>query len=194
MSTTIRAVVMGTGAVGKSAVTISLCQKKFVEEYDPTIEDSYRKNLVVDESVYELDLLDTAGQEEYSAMRDAYMSEGEAFALVYAVNSRDSFESLVEFADLISRLRDCDVKRVPLVLIANKTDLPEEDWQVCEREGTAFASRIGATYVATSAKTGANVELAFATLIRRVVVMRNAELKNETSERKKKMRNACSIL
>jgi GTPase KRas protein len=185
---------MGTGAVGKSAVTISLCQKKFVEEYDPTIEDSYRKSLVVDSSVYELDLLDTAGQEEYSAMRDAYMSEGEAFALVYAVNSRDSFESLVEFADLISRLRDCDVKRVPLVLIANKTDLPEEDWQVCEREGTAFASRIGATYVATSAKTGANVELAFATLIRRVVAMRNAEVKSETSERKKKMRNACSIL
>jgi hypothetical protein len=77
MSTTVCAVVLGTGAVGKSAITISLCQKKFIEEYDPTIEDSYRKNLVVDESPYELDLLDTAGQEEYSAMRDSYMAEGE---------------------------------------------------------------------------------------------------------------------
>ena len=152
------------------------------------------QNLVVDENCYELDLLDTAGQEEYSAMRDAYMSEGEAFALVYAVNSRDSFESLAEFADLIGRIRDCDVKGVPLVLVANKTDLPEEQWQVSEREGTAFASRIGATYVATSAKTGANVELAFATLIRRVLAMRTAEAKSGEADRKKKMRKACAIL
>ena len=95
---------------------------------------------------------------------------------------------------MIGRIRDCDVKGVPLVLVANKTDLPEEEWQVTEREGTAFASRIGATYVATSAKTGANVELAFATLIRRVVAMRANEQKSGEAERKKKMRKACAIL
>ncbi len=54
----------------------------FVEEYDPTIEDSYRKQLEVDGGVYLLDLLDTAGQEKYSAMQDQYMRQGDAYLMV----------------------------------------------------------------------------------------------------------------
>ena len=63
-------VVVGGGGVGKSALTIQLIQNQFVTEYDPTIEDSYRKQVTIDEETCCLDILDTAGQEEYSAMRD----------------------------------------------------------------------------------------------------------------------------
>ena len=63
-------VVVGGGGVGKSALTIQLIQNHFVDEYDPTIEDSYRKQVTIDEETCLLDILDTAGQEEYSAMRD----------------------------------------------------------------------------------------------------------------------------
>jgi small GTP-binding protein len=56
-------VVVGGGGVGKSALTIQFIQSHFVEEYDPTIEDSYRKQCVIDEEVAVLDILDTAGQE-----------------------------------------------------------------------------------------------------------------------------------
>ena len=63
-------VVVGGGGVGKSALTIRLIQNHFVDEYDPTIEDSYRKQVTIDEETCLLDILDTAGQEEYSAMRD----------------------------------------------------------------------------------------------------------------------------
>ena len=63
-------VVVGGGGVGKSALTIQLIQNHFVDEYDPTIEDSYRKQVTIDEEVCLLDILYTAGQEEYSAMRD----------------------------------------------------------------------------------------------------------------------------
>ena len=75
-------VVVGGGGVGKSCLTIQLIQSHFVDEYDPTIEgmtvisiaeadckfnfaDSYRKQVVIDEEVALLDVLDTAGQEEY---------------------------------------------------------------------------------------------------------------------------------
>jgi GTPase KRas protein len=54
--------------VGKSALTIQFIQSHFVDEYDPTIEDSYRKQCVIDEEVALLDVLDTAGQEEYSCV------------------------------------------------------------------------------------------------------------------------------
>lgn len=48
-------VVVGGGGVGKSALTIQFIQSHFVEEYDPTIEDSYRKQCVIDEEVAVLD-------------------------------------------------------------------------------------------------------------------------------------------
>ena len=63
-------VIVGGGGVGKSALTIQLIQNHFIDEYDPTIEDSYRKQVTIDEETCLLDILDTAGQEEYSAMRD----------------------------------------------------------------------------------------------------------------------------
>lgn len=44
-----------------------------------------------------LDILDTAGQEEYSAMRDQYMRTGEGFLLVFAVNSPKSFEDIGKY-------------------------------------------------------------------------------------------------
>ncbi len=58
-------------------------QGHFIDEYDPTIEDAYSKSLSVDDKVFQLDVLDTAGQEEYSAMREMYLETGEAFVVVY---------------------------------------------------------------------------------------------------------------
>ena len=79
--------VLGGGGVGKSALTIRLVNDNFLEEYDPTIEDSYRKNATMDEVVngvlnkvsVRIDILDTAGQEEFSAMQDLWMREGQGF-------------------------------------------------------------------------------------------------------------------
>lgn len=59
-----KCVIVGGGGVGKSALTIQLIQGHFVDEYDPTIEDSYRKQVTIDNETCLLDVLDTAGQEE----------------------------------------------------------------------------------------------------------------------------------
>ncbi|KAI9434188.1 P-loop containing nucleoside triphosphate hydrolase protein [Lactarius indigo] len=60
-----RLVVIGSGGVGKSALTIQFMHNHFVDEYDPTIEDSYRKQCVIDGEDALVDILDTAGQEEF---------------------------------------------------------------------------------------------------------------------------------
>lgn len=90
------------GGVGKSALTIQLIQNHFIDEYDPTIEDSYRKQVVVDGETCLLDILDTAGQEEYSAMRDQYMRTGEGFLCVFAVNNIKSFEDIKQYREQVS--------------------------------------------------------------------------------------------
>ncbi|RXN11421.1 hypothetical protein ROHU_010653 [Labeo rohita] len=96
-------VVVGAGGVGKSALTIQLIQNHFVDEYDPTIEDSYRKQVVIDGETCLLDILDTAGQEEYSAMRDQYMRTGEGFLCVFAINNTKSFEDIHQYSFRIFR-------------------------------------------------------------------------------------------
>jgi small GTP-binding protein len=97
--------------VGKSALTIQLIQNHFVDEYDPTIEDSYRKQVVIDGETCLLDILDTAGQEEYSAMRDQYMRTGEGFLLVFAVNNAKSFEDISAYREQIKRVKDAEEVR-----------------------------------------------------------------------------------
>merc|ERR1712184_213120 len=94
VASTYRVVVVGGGGVGKSALTIQFIQSYFVTDYDPTIEDSYQKQCVIDGTVAKLDILDTAGQEEFSAMREQYMRSGEGFLLVFSLSDRKSFEEL----------------------------------------------------------------------------------------------------
>ncbi|KZV91444.1 24 kDa ras-like protein [Exidia glandulosa HHB12029] len=158
-------VVVGDGGVGKSALTIQFIQSQFVGEYDPTIEDSYRKQCVIDDEVALLDVLDTAGQEEYSAMREQYMRTGEGFLLVYSITSRDSFDAISTFYQQILRVNDKD--SFPVVVVANKCDL-EYERQVGMNEGRDLAKRFNCRFIETSAKQRINVDEAFSTLVREI--------------------------
>ncbi|CDM30820.1 hypothetical protein DTO013E5_533 [Penicillium roqueforti] len=158
-------VVVGGGGVGKSCLTIQLIQSHFVDEYDPTIEDSYRKQCVIDDEVALLDVLDTAGQEEYSAMREQYMRTGEGFLLIYSITSRQSFEEIMTFQQQILRVKDKDY--FPIIVVANKCDL-EKERVVSEAEGEALARQFGCKFIETSAKSRINVENAFYDLVREI--------------------------
>ncbi|KAI9261735.1 ras-like protein 1 [Sporodiniella umbellata] len=151
-------VMVGGGGVGKSALTIQFIQSHFVDEYDPTIEDSYRKQCVIDSETALLDVLDTAGQEEYSAMREQYMRNGEGFLLVYSINSTMSFEEISTFHQQICRVKDRDY--FPMVLVGNKCDL-ETERQVPSQAGKDLARKFGCQFIETSAKQRINVEEAF---------------------------------
>lgn len=159
----LKLVVVGGGGVGKSALTIQLIHSHFVDEYDPTIEDSYRKQVVIDNEVQVLDILDTAGQEEYSAMREQYMRTGEGFLLVYSITSKTSFEELMTYYQQIQRVKDSDY--VPIVIVGNKSDL-EDERQVSYEEGVRLAKQFNSPFMETSAKQNINVEDAFYTLAR----------------------------
>jgi len=158
-------VIVGGGGVGKSALTIQLIQNHFIDEYDPTIEDSYRKQVTIDDETCLLDILDTAGQEEYSAMRDQYMRTGQGFLCVFAITSRTSFEEVSAFREQILRVKDAD--KVPLVICGNKCDL-ETERQVSKNEGQELAKSFESPFMETSAKARINVEESFFELVREI--------------------------
>jgi GTPase KRas len=159
-------VIVGGGGVGKSALTIQLIQNHFIDEYDPTIEDSYRKQVTIDNETCLLDILDTAGQEEYSAMRDQYMRTGQGFICVYAITSRSSFDEISSFREQILRVKD-ELDKVPMVVAANKCDL-ESERQVTTAEGQDLAKSFGCPFYETSAKARINVEDSFYQLVREI--------------------------
>ncbi|KYQ99923.1 Ras GTPase [Tieghemostelium lacteum] len=165
MSKLLKLVIVGDGGVGKSALTIQLTQNQFIAEYDPTIENSYRKQVNIDEEVFMLDILDTAGQEEYSAMRDQYIRSGRGFLIVYSIVSRPSFEAVTSFRDQILRVKD--IATYPIVIIGNKADLDKER-KVTAMEGKELARSFGAPFLETSAKSRVNVEESFFTLVREI--------------------------
>ncbi|KAJ3250643.1 Ras GTPase [Chytriomyces hyalinus] len=162
-----RIVVVGGGGVGKSALSIQFIQSQFVDEYDPTIEDSYRKQVQVDNEVAILDILDTAGQEEYSAMREQYMRTGEGFLLVYSITSKHSFEDISNFHAQILRVKDRD-RYFPCVLVGNKCDL-EQERAVAAQEGVNASKQFGGIpFFEASARTRHNVDEAFYELVRQI--------------------------
>uniref|UniRef100_A0A4X1VT97 RAS related n=1 Tax=Sus scrofa TaxID=9823 RepID=A0A4X1VT97_PIG len=136
-SETHKLVVVGGGGVGKSALTIQFIQSYFVSDYDPTIEDSYTKICTVDGVPARLDILDTAGQEEFGAMREQYMRAGHGFLLVFAINDRQSFNEVGKLFTQILRVKDRD--DFPIVLVGNKADL-ETQRQVPRSEASPSAT------------------------------------------------------
>lgn len=151
-------VVVGGGGVGKSALTIQFIQSYFVSDYDPTIEDSYTKICSVDGRPVRLDILDTAGQEEFSAMREQYLRSGEGFLLVFAITDRGSFNEIQKLHTQILRVKDRD--DFPMVLVGNKADL-DSHRQVSQEEAESFSRENRILYMESSAKLRQNVDEAF---------------------------------
>ena len=168
-------VVMGGGGVGKSALTTMYISNNFLKEYDPTIEDNYRKQTVIDGEVALLDILDTAGQEEYSTMRDQYIHYGQGFLLVYSITSRNSFSEVTAIRESI--LRSKDVDKVPMVLCGTKSDL-EHERTVLKSEGADLASNFGCPFFESSARMHLNVDETFAEVVRAI---RKDELEKDST-------------
>lgn len=176
--------------------TQQLCLNHFVETYDPTIEDSYRKQVVVDGQACMLEVLDTAGQEEYTALRNQWIRDAEGFVIVYSIYSRSSFARCGRFYDQIRRVKerppfpyselstalqgienDCS----PIVLVGHDYIEDEEaesrgTWgrEVSWKEGNALARELGCEYVEACAKTCMNVEKAFYDVVRELRKQRAA--------------------
>eukprot|EP01130_Rhizamoeba_saxonica_P019136 TRINITY_DN980_c2_g3_i1.p1 TRINITY_DN980_c2_g3~~TRINITY_DN980_c2_g3_i1.p1 ORF type:complete len:184 (+),score=35.48 TRINITY_DN980_c2_g3_i1:358-909(+) len=178
-------IVSGAEGVGKSALTIQLIENRFVECYDPTIEDSYRKQVTIDNKECLLDILDTAGQEEYSSfhMRDRYIRTGQGFLLVYSIASRSSFDRIDQFYDKIVKVHDGDEK--PMVLIGNKCDL-DHDRKVSVDEAMEKATLWNCPMLETSAKARINVEEGFFMLTRLV--------RDQIDQMKLKKKEKCLIM
>ncbi|KFO29842.1 Ras-related protein O-RAL [Fukomys damarensis] len=168
----------------------------FVEDYEPTKADSYRKKVVLDGEEVQIDILDTAGQEDYAAIRDNYFRSGEGFLLVFSITEHESFTATAEFREQILRVK-AEEDKIPLLVVGNKSDL-EERRQVPVEEARSKAEEWGVQYVETSAKTRANVDKVFFDLMREIRAKKVSENKDKngkkSSKNKKSFKERCCLL
>ena len=160
-----KVIMVGSGSTGKSALTLQFMYDEFVEEYEPTKADSYQKKVVLDAEEVQIDLLDTAGEEDYAAIRDKNFRSREGFLCVFSITQDESFQAAKEFREQIVRVKGKET--IPFILVGNKSDLTDQRAVTLEN-AQAQANEWKVPYVETSAKTRENVDKVFFDLMREI--------------------------
>jgi small GTP-binding protein len=159
----IKCVVVGDGAVGKTCMLVAYAEDRFPEEYLPTVFDNYAAQMVVDGNPICLELWDTAGQEDYDRVRPLSYPNTDVFLVAFSVTSRTSFTNVRDkwLPELLSQpLVDLSVSKV--ILVGTKSDLRGDAAAaaatggdlVSREEGEALAKQLACVrYLECSART-----------------------------------------
>lgn len=172
-----------------TAITIQFTSSVFAADYDPTIEDAYRIDAEIDNEVVGLDILDTAGQEVFSAVRDRYMRDGEGFLLVYSLIERTTFVPMAKISEQIKRVKDTD-RHVPIVLVGNKSDMADKR-EVSRGEGDLLARQLNCPFFETSAKLRIHIDECFHELVREI---KKAQQEKNREETEKVSKGGCCVV
>ncbi|KAG5639018.1 hypothetical protein H0H81_007926 [Sphagnurus paluster] len=150
--------VLGSRSVGKSSMIVQFTESQFIESYYPTIESTFTKPVTYKGTEYTCEIIDTAGQDEYSLLGPKHAIGIHGFVLVYSITSRKSFDMIQVIYDKI--IDFCGVMDIPCVIVGSKMDL-DSSRQVQTEEGESLADRNKAAWVETSAKNNVNVAKVF---------------------------------
>ncbi|QGN13642.1 GTP-binding protein rhb1 [Kluyveromyces marxianus] len=161
-------IVLGSRNVGKTTLLVQLTESHFVESYYPTIENQFIHEFVLKkpngtELKFNLDIVDTSGQDEFSMINAKSMLGVAGCILMYSVANRHSFEILELIRDKM--LDMLGLRELPIVLVGNKIDLER---QVSYQEGEELAKRLKCGFVEICVKQGSGIEMPFKTLIQKI--------------------------
>eukprot|EP00048_Salpingoeca_helianthica_P019990 m.4310 g.4310 ORF g.4310 m.4310 type:complete len:239 (-) comp4245_c0_seq1:73-789(-) len=214
-----RIVVLGAHNVGKSCLVTRYVQNKFNPYHEPTIEDNYLINMSLDGRNQKTEILDTAGMDVhlrasepelfdsavllvqsntlgrndsfFDELKDLYLRRGHAFVLVYDVTSKSSFDDAMQLRGDIARCRGMD--EVPVVLVGNKIDVPEEEREV----DIALAQRVAQSWqcphLLVSAKTGQNVNEPFEVALRQRIHRQRRPPPTRAKSRLRSLHDHCCV-
>ena len=176
--------VLGQSMVGKSALTFRFINNKFPTEHDTTIEDAYSIPAKIDDTQCQLEILDTAGQDDYQTMLDTWINSADGFILVYSIDNKESFESTKMRYERILKLKA--EQKISIIIAGNKCDL-EENRQVSREEVENYCRSHKINFLETSALKTINVKESFLYVARGLLQINFPEkYKNNDSKDSKK--------
>ncbi|KAF9869448.1 hypothetical protein CkaCkLH20_13045 [Colletotrichum karsti] len=171
------AILLGYLCLGKSSLAVQFVDGHFVDSYYPTIENTFSKTIRYKGQEFATEIVDTAGQDEYSILNSKHFIGIHGYMLVYSVSSLPSFEMVQVIREKI--LNHLGTESVPIVIVGNKSDLRPEQRQVSAEEGKKLSERIQCGWTEASARYNENVSKAFEILIAQIEKAQNP---NEAAE------------
>ncbi|PYI10103.1 Rheb small monomeric GTPase RhbA [Aspergillus sclerotiicarbonarius CBS 121057] len=133
------------------------------KSYYPTIENTFSRIIKYNGQDYATEIVDTAGQDEYSILNSKHFIGIHGYIIAYSVASRQSFDMVRVIRDKI--LNHLGADHVPLVLVGNKSDLKFEQRQVSLDEGRQLCEEFHCAFTEASARLDYNVAKAFDLMI-----------------------------
>jgi len=163
--------IVGSRSVGKSSLTVQFVDGHFVESYYPTIENTFSKVIKYKGQEFSTEIIDTAGQDEYSILNSKHFIGIHGYMLVYSVASEQSFEMIQVIRDKI--LNHLGSEWVPMVIVGNKSDLRPEQRQVTAEAGKKQAEEFNCAWTEASARYNENVTKAFELMVGQIEKSQN---------------------
>ena len=161
MNNIIKIAVLGKALVGKTALIYRYLNDQ-IPTRETTVEDQYKKKLKINDNEFELDILDTAGQDDYQTMLEDWIEFASYFLLVYSIEDKESFEQVQKNYEKIVNKKGKNFYGI--VIVGNKCDL-EENRQIKKEEVEEYANKIKVGNIETSALNNINVNEAFLALV-----------------------------
>jgi Ras-related protein Rab-8A len=177
----VKLLLIGDSGVGKSCILLRYCDNEFTTSFITTIGIDFKvKTVTVGDKRLKLQIWDTAGQERFKTICTAYYRGAQGIFLTFDVSDRKSFENVKNWG---RQIKDNAQENVVRVLLANKADIPKDEWAISEEEGKQLAASLGdISIVETSAKEGVGVEEAFKIMAQKILEQLEADAVNTQDE------------
>jgi small GTP-binding protein len=173
---TLKIAVLGKTLVGKSALTFRFIKDRFPNEHDTTIEDQYTVPTQIDGIECRLEILDTAGQDDYQTMLDTWINSVDGYILVYSIDDKDSFNSTRMRYERI--VKNKGRSNYSMIIVGNKCDL-ESKREVSREEAEKYCMGLGVDFLETSALNKINVKESFLCVAKGLLKLKFPEKYNE---------------
>lgn len=158
----LKLVILGKSLVGKSALTYRFINDQFPKDHDTTIEDQYKISMSIDGYNCQIEILDTAGQDDYQSMLETWINHGSGFLIVYSIDDVESYNEAKKKYEKVVAIKGKEV--YSCILVGNKCDLGDNVRKIPKSEAEEFAKSKGIPFLEASALNKINVKESFVKL------------------------------
>ena len=174
----IKVITLGNSAVGKTSFLMKYIDNSFTLTYTTTLGVDFKQKKIKlkDGRDVRLRIFDTAGQERYKSVSASFIKKADGVILIYDIGDLESFEAVENW---IKSIREIGKDKLPIILVGNKCDLPDDKRMISLKEGQDKADEFNIPFYETSCKEGINIKEVFEKLIDDIIEKGNKNINRE---------------